>query len=150
MIQRIQSVYLFVAVILQALILFLPVSHFSSTNMTADMFVSGFVNNETVYLTSNPLLVLSLIIILISLVTVFSFKKRIFQMRLCIFNIILNLGLIGFFVFLVYYFSNMFSVQCHSYTWAIILPAISAVLHSLAFRSIRNDENLVKSQDRLR
>lgn len=150
MIQRIQSVYLFIAIVLQTVLLFVPLAHFSGSNLMADMFASGFVDEQEALMKTTSLFILCLVIILISIVVLFSYKNRILQMRLCIYNIILNLGLLVLIIFLVYYFSTSYLVESRSYAYGIVLPGLSAVLHSLAYRSIRKDDNLVKSQDRLR
>jgi hypothetical protein len=150
MIQRIQSVFLLLAVIVQTVFIFLPLAYFVSPDMDAQMLVSGVVDDEGLLMTTISLFILSILIVLISLATLFLYKKRTVQMFLCIDNIILNLGLIAVIVVLAHYFSKSSAAVSSSYSWAIIMPGISAILHALAFRAIRKDENLVKSQERLR
>jgi hypothetical protein len=110
------------------------------------LFLDG---NESVYFSTFPPLILLSIIVLISFVSIFLFKKRILQMRLGGINLMLMLGYVG----LNYYYIKSFSNQLSgviSYNIIVIFPLVSAILAYLAIRAIGKDEALVRSLDRIR
>ena len=85
---------------------------------------------------------------LLSVVAVFQFKSRQNQFVLGRLNIILNLILLGLFV---YRLLNLPGALEHAEKGiGLILPVISIVLLVLANKAIKKDEALVKSVDRLR
>lgn len=96
-------------------------------------------------------IVLLEIIVVLSIVTLFSFKWRMRQIRLCVFNICL---LVGFYAFFFYFLMYVVKVQ---FTWTTLnikfilaLPFVAIVLNFLAIRSIGADEALMRSLNRLR
>lgn len=96
-----------------------------------------------------PLTILISLIIFITLITLFLFKKRILQIRLIIINIILMLGLIGLIYFYVYQIKQ-FGIYKSHFQFPCLYPIISLILSYLAIRSIGRDEALVRSIDRIR
>jgi hypothetical protein len=102
-----------------------------------------------------PVTALTCIIGLISFINIFLYTKRNLQIRLCVFNILLLVGLSA----LTYYYftvikkqiviSNL-SVIKHAFDISIIFPVISIIFTFLAFRAIRKDELLIRSYERLR
>ena len=138
MIQRIQSIYLFIVFILSIVQCFYP---FASEGEMA----LG-VSNCVIYAG------ISVIIPLMAIVSIFMFKKRILQMRLCSFNVILMifqiLSMGGYF-----YFATTIQ-ETEEYTKNVLLvtalPFINIILTYLAIRAIGKDEALVRSLDRLR
>ncbi len=154
MIQRIQSLYLLLASVAVGLVFFFPLAklvvneEFIFTFMYRGLYQ---VNADGVDLAvaSMPLAALFTIILLINLITIFLYKKRGLQMRLCIINILLMLGSIGV-VF--YYISAAFSEYepVVSYGISFIMPLIAAILTYMAYRGVRKDELLVISMDRIR
>ena len=99
------------------------------------------------------LMIISIIIPLISLVTIFLFKYRIVQARLCVVNIILMLGYYALLAWYTWLALNMPDVV-HATDWQIQVPAslplVSLVLTIMALRGILKDEALVRSMDRIR
>ena len=85
---------------------------------------------------------------LLSLVTIFLFKNRKLQFVLGRLNILLNLILLGLFV----YWSLMVPGESEISEKGIgmLIPIISIVFLVLANKAIKRDEDLVKSVDRLR
>lgn len=154
MIQRIQSIFLLVSSILMGIFLTTPIARFITNNQENIILqASGFKNianqNELLNATT-PLLILCIIILLISLISIFLFKKRILQIRLCIYNILLNIGLIGLFVFYYLNFINNHDISEKMFTIFTPVPLANIILLILAFRGIRKDEVIVKAYDRLR
>ena len=158
MLQRIQTVYLLLAIALIALSMTLPLAFYSNIiqGQQFNYTVLGFLQPQDDFakgFNSLPLFIFAAISILLSLVTVFSFKKRKFQLSLSTFNIVAVLFYIGI---LAYYFSNVITAGnagnnvSVSLKYPLTFPAIALIFILLAMRSIKKDENLVKSLDRLR
>lgn len=80
----------------------------------------------------------------ISAVTIFMFKDRKLQIKLCL------LGLLVSLLILVLYFMGMNKLLSPTPALWVILPAAVIVSYFMAFRNIRKDERLVKSLDKLR
>jgi hypothetical protein len=90
---------------------------------------------------------------IVPLVTLFLFKKRLLQIRLCAVNIVLLLGTL-IFIAIYYYLGSRFfaefSYEVRGFKIAAIFPLLSLVLTYLAARAIFKDEMLVRSLDRIR
>lgn len=154
MIQRIQSLYLFLALILVGMIFFFPLAHIvlPDNGIIYFTFKGLDINEMNVSMdatTSYPLIILLSIILLVLLITLFFYKNRLKQMRLCVFNIVLMLGLVFLMWFYSYYFSKTLNATIY-YKYPFIFPFIAIVLVFLAAKGIKNDEELVRSADRLR
>ena len=151
MIQRIQTLYLLIVSILTFLITRFPVMEITSDENIYSVTMPGasYIIKCLKY-NAWPLLALCISIILIALVAVFQFKKRLLQIRLCIFNILL---MVGFYIMLGGYYwilKEKFSANEILLEPSVILPAINIILSYLAIRAIRRDEALVRATDRLR
>lgn len=155
MIQRIQTLYLLVIVILSGITLFSP---FAALTNVADglQYVVNLKGVSLVTSTGNQLIqnvwaltALMSIIPLVALTTVFLYKKRILQIRLSIFNTVLMAGYYG----LLFIYLWQSGEKLHA-EWSLEIvsafPLINIVLNVLAIRSIGKDEALVKSLNRLR
>ena len=156
MLQRIQTLYLFIVVIAMSLTLFLP-SMKAISPEEIDYALStlrglypiekgGFhLNGVTMWLA-----ITNIVIILISLFTIFMYKWRVIQMRFSSFNMVLLIGYYAIFFFTRYVILQQNPMTSSTFSWPIILPLISAILTYLALRAIAKDEALVRSLDRLR
>ncbi|NCC99242.1 MAG: DUF4293 family protein [Bacteroidia bacterium] len=137
MIQRIQTVYLFIALILGTLMCFFPVAHVAESTIGFGSFI--------------PYSVLCIFIPLILLVTIFIYKKRILQIRLTIFNIILMLFQLLLIVIYIYFlYKDNGANASIKISWPIVILPINIILSYLAIREIGKDEALVHSMERLR
>ena len=97
------------------------------------------------------LMALSALIALIAMITIFLYKKRMLQIRLCIFNTILLVGFYGLFAFFLWKISGVsVAFQFGNIRIALAFPLISIILNYLAIRNIGADEILVRSLNRLR
>jgi hypothetical protein len=96
------------------------------------------------------LFILTVLIAVLAAVTVFLYKKRMLQIRLCVFNAILILGFYGFFAFLIYVMKQDIKELSVSVKLALSFPLISLILDYLAIRNIGADEVFVRSMERLR
>lgn len=154
MIQRIQTIYLFLSAVLIFLIFMFPLSEFLLNNdlLYILRYRGIYEIKEGVELSvirSLPLATLFGIILFVNLINIFLFKNRGLQMRICVFSIILMLGSLGLTYYYVYTAFNEFGTIVN-YKLTITFPLIAAILNYMAFRGIRKDEKLVKSLDRIR
>src|SRR5690606_39801292 len=85
---------------------------------------------------------------LLALISIFLYKNRQNQFVVNRLNIILNLFLLGFFVYRSLNLSGGAAVPQKGI--GMLIPVFSIVLLVLANRAIKKDEDLVKSVDRLR
>jgi len=136
MIQRIQTLYLFLATVTSAGLIF--VFHL----WINDSSVKVFAVDNYMYLG------LFLGSALLSLISIFSFKNRKSQFVMGRLNIILNFILLGIFVYQSLIISGETNVSEKGI--GILLPIFSIVCLVLANKAIKKDEDLVKSVDRLR
>jgi len=137
MIQRIQTVYLLIAlVILGALPFVFPLFIMSDGKEFRFM-------NDSFYT------VLFGLSTTLTLISIMYFKKRQHQFVLNRLTIILNLILLGLFVYRSLNLSGE-TVQVSEKGIGMFLPIVAIVFLALANRAIKKDEDLVKSADRLR
>ncbi|MCD0465738.1 DUF4293 domain-containing protein [Flavobacterium sp. ENC] len=137
MIQRIQTVYLILTFIVTGvLVFFIPL--WTLSNGKAFYFMQ-----DQVY---TVLLGLSTMLTIISII---SYKKRQNQFVMGRLNIILNLILLGLFVYRSLNLSGE-TVTVSEKGIGMFLPIVAIVLLVLANKAIKKDEDLVKSVDRLR
>ncbi|WP_299257807.1 DUF4293 domain-containing protein [uncultured Aquimarina sp.] len=136
MIQRIQSVYLFLVVVLSGGI--------------STMLPYGLNQDGEALLSQNNFLVLGMFTgsAVLALVSIFLFKNRQLQFVLGRINILLNFILLGVFVYWSLTLSGETLVSEKGI--GMLIPVISIVLLVVANKAIKKDENLVKSVDRLR
>ena len=137
MIQRIQTIYLFLAFVTTGILPF-----FLSLWTLSDGKDFYFMQNQffTVLLGLSTTL---------SIISIISFKKRQNQFVMGRLNMILNLILLGLFV----YYSLNVSGEAATVSEkgiGMFLPIVTIVLLVLANKAIKKDEDLVKSVDRLR
>ena len=136
MIQRIQTVYMLLSALLTGVLPF-----------WAYLWTDGA--GEAVYARQELLVSAALYAsALLAVISILSFKNRKQQFVLNRFNILLNLFLLGFFVYRALNLSGGTSVSEKGI--GMLIPVFSIVLLVLANKAIKRDEDLVKSVDRLR
>ncbi|MFA9390189.1 MAG: DUF4293 domain-containing protein [Prolixibacteraceae bacterium] len=153
MIQRIQTVYLLLALILLGLVAWLPLGEIAVGDQIYNFTINGIKADHTQELIYNglPLMVMLSIIIVLQLLIVFGFKNRIRQMRLATFNMILMAGIVGIaFYFLKASVKELGEAMSINYKLALAFPIVAIILNYLAIRAIGKDEALVRSIDRIR
>lgn len=152
MIQRIQSLYLLAITALMATAIFTPLAYFAAGSeeylLYAFSLKGAGLSHSTIYMG-----VVVALAAIIPFVTIFLFKNRMLQIRLCAVELVLLIGSI-IFMAIYYYLSNrMFSqLEFHmqGFRIAIVFPLVALVLDYLAMRAIFHDEMLVRSLDRIR
>ena len=131
MIQRIQSIYLFVAAISMILISFkVPVYNL----------------NETLFMAQDDtkMFVLTIVGAIFSLLGLFMFKNRKFQMKLIRFTVLIQM-IIGIRIFMLF---NKFEVVLnYSFLFLMTFTLIALIM---AYRGVKKDDDLVRSVDRIR
>lgn len=150
MIQRIQTLYLLLVVVLGTLLcLFSPIQF---------LLPEGTDYVSLLVLDKWPMAVMTIASPLLALVTIFLFKRRLLQARLNVVNVILCLG---FYALLALYTAyiikgyetlgemTMAGADWYLSVWAAI-PLVNIVLLMMATRRILKDEALVRAADRLR
>ena len=150
MIQRIQTLYLLLVVILGTLLCFFSPVQFLMPDGTEYIHLMTF--------DKWPLLVMSVSIPLLALVTIFLFKRRLLQARLCVMNVILCGGyyaLLALYVsFVVKGYEQLDAMALQGADWYLsvwsALPLVNLVLILMSTRRILKDEALVRAADRLR
>jgi len=155
MIQRIQSVYLFLIVVLSGITIFSPLADLinKADNLIYLVDFNGITlikpTGNIVESTIWGLIIITALVLIIALLTIFNYKNRIKQIRLTVVNMFF---LISFYAFLLLYLWPA-CVRLHT-DWHLrltaILPLVNLILSYLAIGSIGKDEKLVKSLDRLR
>ncbi len=159
MLQRIQSVFLFMVVVFGVMTLLLPIAGFTGEmNMLRFYLYSveelspapfGDATSAFGRWFTLPLALGQFLIILIAFITIFQYKRRMLQIRLNLLNIFLNVLLIGG----IFYYVNLLETASGvtaDYQIATIFPLLSLVMIFLANHFIRKDEKLIRSSNRLR
>ena len=131
MLQRIQTLFLLSAAILLTCMFF---NSFAGTGDTALRYTDRI-----------EMQVLLIVATVIGYLNIFMYRKRMRQLRLCIFNGLVLLGLQGI---IAYHVFTMNEGAVFSLTAAF--PIIAAILTFMALRYIARDEALVKMTERLR
>lgn len=146
MIQRIQTIFLFLAAAAGASQLLLPYATTSAEN-TAPALADGVFNPFD----NVGLLGLSLLGAAVSFAAIFLFRNRPTQLRLAggaLLTGVLSLALLGFSLYQL--MGQMSGSGALQFGAGLAMPPAGILLLWLAMRSIRKDEALVRSMDRLR
>ena len=137
MIQRIQTLYLLLAFIVTGILLFfIPLWTMSD-------------NKEYFFMQSQVYTILLGLSNSLTLLSVVSYKKRQNQFVINRLNIVLNLILLGLFVYRSLNLSGE-TLAVSEKGIGMFLPVVAIVFLVLANKAIKKDEDLVKSVDRLR
>lgn len=152
MIQRIQTLYLLAVAALMTTAVLTPLAYFAAGAQEYLLYAFSLKGGETSYSTIYMGVVVALAAI-IPFVTIFLYKNRTLQIRLCAVELVLLLGSAVFMGIYYYLGSRMFSqleFSMQGFRIAIIFPVVSLILDYLALRAIFHDEMLVRSLDRIR
>jgi hypothetical protein len=136
MIQRVQSIYLLLAFILMCIVSFFTPIYFQIDYK--------FIYDELFFL------ILFLTSGILSLISIFLYQNRKLQFVLNRVSILINLILLGLFIFQSTKLSGANLKAMKGIEMGVFLPIISVILLVLANKAIQKDENLVKSVDRIR
>jgi hypothetical protein len=156
MIQRIQTLYLIIASVAISLMFFFPIAGYYGDLHTFQFSILGMKNMApgaemifTQYFTL-PLVFFVVCILIVTITIILLFKNRKKQLKLIKVDILLNIILIiGIFILYSRVIQSTIEVS-ESFKAAVFFPIISLIFIVLSFRSVKKDENLVRSADRLR
>lgn len=131
MIQRIQSIYLLIALISMTLISFkVPIYYLNETLFMAQDDTKTFV--------------LTIVGALFSLLGLFMFKSRKFQMKLIRLTVLIQM-IIGIRIFML--FIKFKVILNNSFLFLMVFTLITLIM---AYRGVKKDDDLVRSIDRIR
>jgi len=147
-IQRIQSVYLLIAVILMAVFAFFPALTFE---LGGREFVYGALAAGKVGVTHIDPLMLTLVLLIcfLALIDIFLYKNLQRQMTVCFVDIIIGLAMlvaIGVEAFIV---SGKEGLTL-TWQWYLILPILSIIFLMMAHKAMSRDKKMLRDSDRLR
>jgi hypothetical protein len=142
MIQRIQSIYLTIVIVLSAI---LPFVFKLWKNSNKEVFALDLFSELT--LLSKLVPVFFFLSALIAAIAIFKFKKRQLQFVLVRIIILINLFLLGILIYLSLTLPGEASSEKGI---GMFLPIVVILFAFLANKAIKKDEDLVKSVDRLR
>ena len=158
MIQRIQTLYLLLASIFYFFYWFFGLNWYQSGfKILQDNFSNDFIINSPILeLILNITSYIPLVIFIICLISIFSYKSRSKQILICKISLYLSLFM-SFYTLFYFYFtleglaammpSKILEILMYA---AILNPFMCSYLIYLAIKSIKNDNELVKSLDRIR
>lgn len=162
MIQRIQTVFLFLVSVLHIVLFFVPfwvASNPLGVNILLDAAGIDGANLSTVKnlvlgngMNSMNITIINCIVIFGALVTIFLYNNRLMQIKITRFLMAVVVVLLAAMVWSAEKVKgNIDGLRFDAnYSFGIIIPVISLILLFLAAKRIRHDENLVRSADRLR
>ena len=144
MIQRIQTIYLFLAVVF-AVVLTNFLSFFTINQINNVFLVSTLTHNSVLIKSIGIFFIISAIL---SVVAILSYKKRQNQFVVNRINILINFYLLSVLIYVSLKLSG--EMQISEKGIGIYFPIAIVVLLVMANKAIKKDEDLVKSVDRLR
>jgi hypothetical protein len=140
MIQRQQTLWLLLATIAAVLTFMFPFA-------TGEELIQKTAMKQTVEIVAGSkffTLILTIASIGVSTITIFLFKDRKLQMKLCLLGLLLSI------IILVLYIMDMKKLLSSTPALWAVLPVIIIADYFMAYKNIRKDEKLVKSLDKLR
>ncbi|MCB0429576.1 MAG: DUF4293 domain-containing protein [Flavobacteriales bacterium] len=152
MIQRIQTIYLLLAVAFIMALFYFPLGKMAGDTGEASYFIYGLMEGlegKVTLLTPFPF-GLWIVFVLISFATVLFYKNRprqIFLCRLLWMLVAVGQGVIFFYG---YRLAGLFPDRSFKISPVAFLPLVSMLFVVLALRRIHKDEELVRAADRLR
>lgn len=147
-IQRIQTVYLIIAIILMVVFAFFPALSFE---LGGREFVYGALETGKVGVTHfDPLMLMLIVLIsLLALIDIFLYKNLQRQMTVCFIDIIIGLAMLVAICIQAYMVGTRDGVTL-TWQWYLALPVLSIIFLMLAHKSMSKDKKMLRDSDRLR
>ncbi len=150
MIQRKQTLFLLQLIFLSVSLLFIPIQFIVMPSNNINVYLlplSGLYQSTAGHFAA---IIINGFAIILALITIFLFKKRTLQLKLCYILIMLFLLLIGMLAFcpFVEIKENIFEIKTNVFGYIIF--SVGALSAYLAARFIKKDIELLKSTDRIR
>ena len=157
MIQRIQSLYLLLVVLICGMLFLFPIAEYTKDASIYVFDVLGIKNitdksNPIEIISTLPVLLILIVVMLTELISIFLFKNRKLQIRICSLNILLLTALLA----TIFWYSDKAETAIGqegaitSFSIGAVVPIVALMFTFLAIRSIKKDEELVRSADRIR
>jgi len=160
MIQRIQTIFLILVIALMAAFLALPIWGKMDTDSGEVYEIKALALVHIPSEGAEPILRytpfaivggVAVLIILVTLFSIFKYKNRVLQMQLGMVNSILILVVLGLLMWEIFTGQNEWlPLVAGSFGAGLFMPAVAMVFNRMAIRSIKKDEDLVRSVDRIR
>lgn len=155
MIQRVQSIWLFLASLSLVLMLFLPLVIKEANSVENSIYTSGLFQKSAGQSGSGikaeaflPLLITNIAVAVICLVNIFNFRKRSLQKRMAVVSIVIIIAF-GFWCS-IYAKKLPGGIDGAAFGFGAYLPALAILFCILAIFGINKDERLIRSAERLR
>jgi len=148
MIQRKQSVWLLVAVVLMIVTLCTQIGSFNNEGLITGAMYNLWITDENGQhnFTTWPLFAILVFTTIFTSLTIFAYKNRMMQARFCVFNILL---IVGWYV--VYgVMTQVAATGTFHPSLTAALPAVAIVFLWFARSGVIADEKLVRAADRIR
>ncbi len=153
-IQRWQSVLLFIAALAMAVFTFMSLGQVQLPEYSLNFTTLGFcIEGETTggqsgfYMQTLPFFIVSLMSVIIPLIDIFLFKNMRLQKTLCLIELLFLFATIA--VGAVYGYSTFVGFNV-SWSSLVIAPFLAIIAIVMAYTRISSDERLLRSADRLR
>ncbi len=148
-IQRIQSVYLLIAVILMGVFAFFPALSFQ---VGGKEFVYGALEaGKAGALHIDPLMfTLVVLIAVLALIDIFLYKNLQRQMTVCFVDIVISIAMLAAIGIQAYMLSSKHNAVELVWQWWLLLPVLAIIFMIMAHRAMSRDKKLLRDSDRLR
>ncbi len=155
MLQRIQSIYLFLVFVFSFLFFVLPLAHFPAVAPEMPLRLVRYHEFFTAVDIAGTWMAVVLILLfalaaIITVYTTFLYKKRMAQIRFGKYNMFIHAAIVLVSFFFIDSIRGQVNDAGFSYGAGIFFPVISLIFILMANRAIRKDENIVRSADRIR
>lgn len=165
MIQRVQTIFLFLIAVCMFMMLFVPIWEKVSVKQQEKVAMDAYymihytidseaenpdytiTNEKSIYYIA----ILSLISGLIAAFSIAKYKNRMTQITLGLVNTFVIAATFGICIYFMFQGENLFAPELRgNYEIGFFLPPLALLFNSMANRFIRRDEKLVRSVDRIR
>lgn len=147
-IQRIQTVYLLIAIILMVVFAFFPALSFELGGKT--VLYGALESGRAGAMHIDPLLLTLVILIsLLALMDIFLYKNIQRQMTVCFVDIIIGIAMLVAICIQAFYVGNR-DGWIVSWQWYLILPVLSIIFLMMAHKAMSRDKKKLLDADRLR
>lgn len=153
--QRVQTLYLAIAIIINLVTFTLNIAEFQIEEQLHEFSIYGLLDKsgESLLYSTTTLSVINLLSVLISLVVIFMFKKRQLQIKLSQLNLFVQVTLVAAIFFMLDAAASQFQLDTEihlNYGMGILTSILPMVFIYLAIRAIKKDEALIRAADRIR
>lgn len=148
MIQRKQTLFLLVVTIIAIVQFFIPFQTLTFEDKSWPICLMPGCSTDVIGANIYVALALNIIVLILSVVIIFLYKKRVLQFKLTNLLMVFNIFIVG--LFFIFSYIKEGTPGTVNYQFGAFLPIISAIFAYLAAHFIKKDEQLVRSADRIR